>query len=100
MNGTAHAVNQSRLSPIYAFGSFRFIRYAACSSAARRRCRWQTASHQLLALLIHANGNVVDKESIATSVWPEHAVSDGNLSQHVYMLRQLLAERATDRSYT
>jgi DNA-binding winged helix-turn-helix (wHTH) protein/Flp pilus assembly protein TadD len=54
---------------------------------------------QLLGLLIHANGRVIDKETIASSVWPDGAVSDGNLSQHMYMLRQLLDERAEDRNY-
>ncbi len=54
---------------------------------------------QLLALLIRGNGTVIDKETIASRVWPECAVSDGNLSQHMYMLRQLLDERATDRNY-
>jgi DNA-binding winged helix-turn-helix (wHTH) protein/Tfp pilus assembly protein PilF len=54
---------------------------------------------KLLVLLIHANGSVIDKDTIAARVWPETAVSDGNLSQHMYMLRQLLDERARDRSY-
>ncbi len=54
---------------------------------------------QLLALFIHANGNVIDKETIASRIWPDSAVSDGNLSQHMYMLRQLLDERARDRAY-
>ncbi len=53
---------------------------------------------QLLVLLIHSNGNVIDKETIASEIWPDCAVSDGNLSQHVYMLRQLLVERARDRA--
>ncbi|MGA8100080.1 MAG: winged helix-turn-helix domain-containing protein [Candidatus Cybelea sp.] len=52
-----------------------------------------------MILLIHANGNVIDKETIASRVWPDTAVSDGNLSQHMYMLRQLLDEHARDRSY-
>lgn len=54
---------------------------------------------QVLLLLIAAGGDVVDKETLATTVWPECAVSDGNLAQHVYMLRQLLRERAKDHSY-
>lgn len=54
---------------------------------------------RLLVLLIHANGSIIDKETIASRIWPETAVSDGNLSQHVYMLRQLLDERAKDRAY-
>lgn len=54
---------------------------------------------KLLLLLIHANGEVIDKETIAAEVWPDSVVSDGNLSQHMYMLRQLLDERAKDRVY-
>jgi DNA-binding winged helix-turn-helix (wHTH) protein/Flp pilus assembly protein TadD len=54
---------------------------------------------KLLLLLIHANGRILDKETIASHVWPETVVTDGNLSQHMYMLRQLLDERARDREY-
>jgi len=86
-------------SPIYAFGSFRFDPV--------RGVLWHGGSviplperlSQLLTLLIHANGNVIDKETIASHVWPETTVSDGNLAQHMYMLRQLLDERAKDRAY-
>lgn len=54
---------------------------------------------RLLTLLIHANGAVIGKETVASGVWPDCIVSDGNLSQHMYMLRQLLDERARDRKY-
>src|SRR5579863_2877907 len=90
---------QPKMSPIYAFGSFRFepargVLYhgAAVTPLSERLSR-------LLLLLIHANGNLINKETIAEQVWPDTVVSDGNLSQHMYMLRQLLDERARDRSY-
>lgn len=53
----------------------------------------------LLTELVAANGTVVTKESLAVTIWPHDAVSDGNLAQHVYMLRRLLGERARDHSY-
>jgi tetratricopeptide (TPR) repeat protein len=53
----------------------------------------------LLVELVSANGRVVTKERLAESVWQHEAVSDGNLAQHVYMLRRLLGERARDHSY-
>jgi serine/threonine-protein kinase len=53
----------------------------------------------LLAELVTARGAVVTKEALAASLWPHEAVSDGNLAQHVYMLRRLLGERARDHSY-
>jgi len=53
----------------------------------------------LLAELVAANGELVAKETLAARVWPHEAVSDGNLAQHVYMLRRLLGERARDHAY-
>jgi tetratricopeptide (TPR) repeat protein len=53
----------------------------------------------LLTHLLQANGTVVSKETLALSVWPQEAVSDGNLAQHMYMLRRLLGDRARDHAY-
>jgi len=53
----------------------------------------------LLTHLLQASGAVVSKETLALSVWPQEAVSDGNLAQHIYMLRRLLGDRARDHSY-
>jgi DNA-binding winged helix-turn-helix (wHTH) protein len=53
---------------------------------------------QLLLILIEANGELVQRETIASRVWPDAAVSDGNIAQHVYCLRRLLGEHAHDRA--
>jgi DNA-binding winged helix-turn-helix (wHTH) protein/tetratricopeptide (TPR) repeat protein len=83
----------------YAFGCFRL-------DPARRRLysgsegiSLPERAFQLLLLLIEAAGDVVSKETLAAKVWPESTVTDGNLSQHIYLLRQTLGERAKDRSY-
>lgn len=86
-------------SPVYAFGSFRFDPTRGLLSHGTSVVPLPDRLARLLVLLIHANGSVIDKETIALRVWPESAVSDGNLSQHMYMLRQLLDERARDRAY-
>ena len=52
----------------------------------------------LLILLVQANGATVEKETLAVRIWPHEEVSDGNLAQHVYLLRRLLGERARERS--
>jgi DNA-binding winged helix-turn-helix (wHTH) protein len=52
----------------------------------------------LLTLLVQANGATVEKDTLAVRIWPNEEVSDGNLAQHVYLLRRLLGERARDRS--
>lgn len=98
MNGRPDGAN-AKLSPTYTFGSFRFDPARGVLYHGDSTVPLPERLSQLLALLIHGNGTVIDKETIASRVWPECAVSDGNLSQHMYMLRQLLDERARDRSY-
>ena len=88
-----------RATPIYAFGSFRFDPIRGLLLHGATAIPLPDRLTQVLVLLIHANGGIIDKETIASRVWPEAAVSDGNLSQHMYMLRQLLDERARDRTY-
>jgi DNA-binding winged helix-turn-helix (wHTH) protein/Flp pilus assembly protein TadD len=90
---------QANLSPVYAFGSFRLDPSRGLLYHGADVTPLPDRLARLLVLLIHANGSVIDKETIASRIWPETTVSDGNLSQHVYMLRQLLDERAKDRAY-
>jgi DNA-binding winged helix-turn-helix (wHTH) protein/Flp pilus assembly protein TadD len=52
----------------------------------------------ILTQLLQANGRVVNKEALAVSIWPNEAVTDANLAQHVYMLRRLLGD--TSRAHT
>lgn len=52
---------------------------------------------QILMLLIEAAGGVVHRDTIAAKVWPDTAVADGNIAQHVYLLRKILGEHARDR---
>ncbi|MBV9232911.1 MAG: winged helix-turn-helix domain-containing protein [Candidatus Eremiobacteraeota bacterium] len=87
------------MAPIYAFGSFRFD--AARGLLAHRTNVKPLPERlaQILTLLIRANGDVIDKEVIASRIWPAGAPSDGNLAQHIHMLRQILDERARDREY-
>jgi DNA-binding winged helix-turn-helix (wHTH) protein len=99
MRNVRQEMEQSKLSPIYAFGSFRFDPIRGLLLHGSAVIPLPERLVQLLGLLIHANGSVIDKETIASSVWPDAAVSDGNLSQHMYMLRQALDERAGDRAY-
>jgi DNA-binding winged helix-turn-helix (wHTH) protein/lipoprotein NlpI len=86
-------------SQIYCFGEFRF-------DVSRRllfRGVEVTPIPERLALLltelVEARGALVSKEALAESLWPHEAVTDGNLAQHVYMLRRLLGERARDHAY-
>lgn len=47
-------------------------------------------SCDLLYLLLQNSGRVLGKEEILSSVWPGVTVEDGNLTQHISLLRKLL----------
>lgn len=51
---------------------------------------------EILLMLIEANGSVVHRDEIALQVWPDAVVADGNIAQHVYLLRKILGEHARD----
>ncbi len=90
---------QARSPSCYTFGAFRFDPSRGMLYHGTETVALPERLARLLGLLIHANGEVIDKDIIATRIWPDTIVSDGNLSQHVYMLRQILEERARDRAY-
>lgn len=54
---------------------------------------------QLLLLLLEADGDVVDKERFFAHVWPGDVPNESNLTQHIFLLRQVLGENARDRSF-
>jgi DNA-binding winged helix-turn-helix (wHTH) protein len=54
---------------------------------------------RILILLLEASGNTIKKEAFFSDVWGDETVSDANLTQHIFMLRQILGERAGDNAY-
>ncbi len=54
---------------------------------------------RILLLLLPANGRVVDKETFFSRVWPEESVSDGNLAQHIFLLRRFLGDEGVAHPY-
>jgi len=45
-----------------------------------------------LLLLVRNNGRVVEKDVLMTEVWPDEYVEEGNLAQHIFILRKALGE--------
>lgn len=45
-----------------------------------------------LLVLVRNRGHVVEKDALMTEVWPDEAVEEGNLAQHVFMVRRALGE--------
>lgn len=53
---------------------------------------------QVLVLLLEADGGIVNRETFFARIWPSDA-SEGNLAQHIFLLRNLLGERSRDHSF-
>jgi DNA-binding winged helix-turn-helix (wHTH) protein/Tfp pilus assembly protein PilF len=83
----------------YAFGPFTLDPYREVLSCHGEVIRLPGQAFALLHALIAANGSVVLREELASSIWAEGGVTESNLSQHVYMLRRILGERASDRHF-
>src|SRR5258706_1692305 len=47
-----------------------------------------------LLVLVRNMGHVVEKDVLMAEVWPDEYVEEGNLAQHVFMLRRALGENA------
>jgi DNA-binding winged helix-turn-helix (wHTH) protein len=84
-------------SPIYRFSEFRLDVARRSLFKQSREFPLPERIFQILLMLVEANGGVVHRDAIALRVWPDAAVADGNIAQHVYLLRRILGEHARDR---
>lgn len=87
----------SLTSNLYAFGAF-------CIDPQNRALRLRDEpvaltpkAFEVLLALIQANGQVVSKNDLMQTVWPDSFVEESNLTQTVFMLRKALGETATQR---
>ena len=52
-----------------------------------------------LILLVRNNGHVVEKDVLMKEVWPDEFVEEGNLAQHIFILRKALGESTGNPKY-
>lgn len=81
------------------FGDFRVDSMRRTLSRGHEVVRLPERLFGVLSLLVQSNGTVVEKEAFATVVWPDAVMTDANLAQHIYRLRELLGETARESSY-
>lgn len=84
---------------VYVFGPFRLDPTRGLLTYGSEVVPLPERLFSLLLALIEANGTVVSRRQLAMVLSPDEPLSEANLSQHVYMLRRILGERAKDRLY-
>ena len=54
---------------------------------------------RILLVLVRNKGHVVEKDVLMDEVWPDEFVEEGNLAQHVFMVRRALGETTEAPGY-
>jgi DNA-binding winged helix-turn-helix (wHTH) protein/Flp pilus assembly protein TadD len=54
---------------------------------------------RILMLLLESDGGLVERDALIDALWPEEDVGDNSLTQHIYLLRNLLTKLGGKRSY-
>src|ERR1700677_623263 len=54
---------------------------------------------QILLVLVRHSNELVSKEDLMKTVWPDTFVEEANLSRNIFMLRKALGERPQDHRY-
>ncbi len=84
---------------LYDFGPFRLD--AANHTLARdgRPVTLTRKALEMLVVLVEHGGDVLSKEDLLRSLWPDTTVEESNLTQNIYMIRQALGEAAGQQTY-
>ncbi len=54
---------------------------------------------EVLMVLIEADGAIVDRDTFFLRIWADGDLSDGNLTQHIFMLRRVLRDLGGDEPF-
>jgi DNA-binding winged helix-turn-helix (wHTH) protein/tetratricopeptide (TPR) repeat protein len=79
---------------IYHFGEFRLRVSARVLERDGKPVPLGSKAFEVLTCLVMHSGEVVTKDELLKTVWPESFVEEGNLSQHIFALRRALGDRA------
>jgi eukaryotic-like serine/threonine-protein kinase len=82
---------------LYEFGPFRVDAEKEVLLRAGEPVSLTPKTFQILLVLIRHNQQVVTKDDLMKTVWPDTFVEETNLSRNIFMLRKALGDSAQDR---
>ena len=94
----ATTVNQ-REKVLYEFGPFRVDVEREMVLRAGNQVPLTPKAFQMLLMLVRNGTELVSKEDLLKTIWPDTFVEEGNLSRQVFMLRKALGEGPQDHRY-
>jgi len=87
----------SLASSLYAFGEFRVDVQNRVLCRGEDPIALTPKAFELLLLLIQHSGEVLSKDELMQTMWPDSFVEESNLTQTVFMLRKALGETSRQR---
>src|SRR5216683_5995903 len=95
---TASADQKTRR--LYEFGSFRVDPEKELLLRGNETVPLAPKTFQVLLVLMHHKKEVVTKDELMKSVWPDTFVEEANLSRNIFLLRKALGECPQDHQYS
>jgi DNA-binding winged helix-turn-helix (wHTH) protein/Flp pilus assembly protein TadD len=83
----------------YEFGPYRLDPGRELLLRADQPIPLTSKAFQTLLVLVQNSGQVMSKEQLMKTLWPETFVEESNLTKHVSMVRKALGQTAQDRGY-
>jgi DNA-binding winged helix-turn-helix (wHTH) protein len=93
------ASESEELTELYEFGPFRVDPEKETLCRAGEPVPLTPKTFQILMVLVRHGKEVVTKDDLLKTVWPDTFVGEANLSRNIFMLRKALGESAQDRQY-
>jgi eukaryotic-like serine/threonine-protein kinase len=84
---------------LYEFGPFRVDVRRELLFRSGEPVALTTKTFRILTVLIRHGNEIVTKDDLMKTVWPDTFVGEDNLSRHIFMLRKALGESAQDHRY-
>jgi DNA-binding winged helix-turn-helix (wHTH) protein len=83
----------------FAFGPYLFSEAELLLRCHGRPVPLQPRTAQVLAYLIRCAQRLVTKEELLDGLWPDGYIVEGNLTQQIFLLRQLFAHHTPERTF-
>jgi eukaryotic-like serine/threonine-protein kinase len=94
------SANESqKLRELYEFGPFRIDPEKEILLRSGEPIPLQPKTFQILLVLVRHNRELVTKDDLMKTVWPDTFVEETNLSRNIFMLRKALGESPQDHQY-
>ncbi len=91
--------NNQRPGELYEFGPFRVDPAKETVLKAGVAVPLTPKTFQILLVLVRHGQEIVTKDDLMKTVWPDTFVEEANLSRNIFMLRKALGETAQDHRY-